>query len=101
VSATINDASLFVSTWHVFWGWQSLNDIKTATAAGTAYVDGALSGCSSAAPCTAIQALVKWVQKGFTPQNPALWCSGHDGEAIGAVPFCASGKLQLGVMAGM
>jgi hypothetical protein len=100
-SSTNTNSTLFVSTWHVFWDWQSLNDIATATAAGTTYVDGALPGCAAASPCTAIQALTKWVQRGFTPQNSALWCAGSDGEAIGAVPFCAAGKLLIGMLAGM
>jgi hypothetical protein len=69
----------------------------TSQPTAATYTEGAI-GCAG---CTAIQALVKWVQKGFTPQNPALWCSGHDGEAIGAVPFCASGKVMIGTLAGM
>ena len=85
------------ASWRTDWEFASLADLRTAVAAGTTYTDGAI-GCAG---CTAIQALVKWVQKGFTPQNPALWCSGHDGEAIGAVPFCASGKVMIGTLAGM
>ena len=85
------------ASWRTDWTWESLNDIKTAIAADTTYTDGAI-GCAG---CTAIQALVKWVQRGYIPQNPAFWCSGHDGETIGAVPFCAAGKVLIGAMAGM
>lgn len=85
------------ANWRNDWEFASLYDLRTAVAAGTTYTDGAIA-CSG---CTAIQALRKWVRLGFTPQNPALWCAGHDGEAIGAVPFCAKGKVMLGVMAGM
>jgi hypothetical protein len=82
------------ASWRTDWEWESLNDIQAATVAGTTYTDGAI-GCAG---CTAIQALVKWVQRGFTPQNPALWCAGHDGETIGAVPFCAKGRAMIGTM---
>jgi hypothetical protein len=75
------------ASWRTQWEFASLADIRTATAAGTLY-----NGS------TAIQALEAWVKQGFTPQNPALWCSGHDGEAVGAVPFCAAGKLLLGTL---
>jgi hypothetical protein len=85
------------ASWRTDWEWASLADLRTAIAAGTTYADGAI-GCAG---CTAIQALVKWVQRGFTPQNPALWCAGHDGETIGAVPFCANGKVLIGILAGM
>jgi hypothetical protein len=85
------------ASWRTDWTWESLNDIKTAIAADTTYTDGAIGY----AGCTAIQALVKWVQRGYIPQNPAFWCSGHDGETIGAVPFCAAGKVLIGAMAGM
>jgi hypothetical protein len=83
------------ASWRTDWEFASLADIRTATPAGTTYIDGAI-GCS--AGCTAIQALEGWVKRGFTPQNPALWCSGHDGEAVGAVPFCANGRLTLGML---
>jgi len=85
------------ANWRNDWEFASLVDLRSATAAGTTYTDGAI-GCAG---CTAIQALVKWVQRGYVPQNPALWCVGHDGETIGAVPFCAAGKVMIGVLAGM
>jgi hypothetical protein len=94
---TYTDAGLQVGTRSAFWEPASLYDLRTAIVAGSVYTDGAI-GCAG---CTAIQALVKWVQKGFTPQNPALWCAGHDGEAIGAVPFCAKGRVMIGILAGM
>jgi hypothetical protein len=86
------------ASWRTDWEFASLNDIRTATAAGTTYADWAI-GCASA--CTAIQALEGWVKRGFTPQNPALWCAGADGEAVGAVPFCANGKVMIGALAGI
>ena len=85
------------ASWRSDWEFASLADLRSATAAGTTYTDGAI-GCAG---CTAIQALVKWVRRGFTPQNPVLWCAGHDGETIGAVPFCAAGKALIAAMAGM
>jgi hypothetical protein len=83
------------ASWRNDWQFASLTDIANATPAGTIITDGA-TGC--AAGCTMIQALEGWVKRGFTPQNPALWCSGHDGEAVGAVPFCANGKVLLGTV---
>jgi hypothetical protein len=77
--------------WRTYWEFESLYDLRTAIAGSTAYTDGAI-GCIS---CTAIQALTKWVQAGFTPSNPALWCAGHDGETTGAVPFCSKGKALI------
>lgn len=85
------------ASWHTDWEFASNYDLRMATAAGTTYTDGAI-GCAG---CTAIQALMKWVRRGHVPQNPALWCAGHDGETIGAVPFCAAGKALIGAMAGM
>jgi hypothetical protein len=85
------------ASWHSDWEFASNYDLRMATAAGTTYTDGAI-GCAG---CTAIQALMKWVRRGHVPQNPALWCAGHDGETIGAVPFCAAGKALIGAMAGM
>jgi hypothetical protein len=83
------------ASWRSDWQFGSLTDIAQATGAGTLITDGAI-GC--AVGCTMIQALEGWVKRGFTPQNPALWCSGHDGEAVGAVPFCANGRLTLGML---
>jgi hypothetical protein len=85
------------ASWRSDWEFASLADLRSAIPAGTTYTDGAI-GCAG---CTAIQALVKWVRRGFTPQNPVLWCAGHDGETIGAVPFCASGRVMIGLLAGM
>jgi len=87
------------ANWRNDWEWASLNDLRTAVPAGETYnTDGAI-GCASG--CSATKALVNWVRVGYTPQNPALWCAGHDGEAIGAVPFCAAGKVMIGILAGM
>jgi len=86
------------ANWRNDWEFASLYDLRTATAGGVNYVDGAI-GC--AAGCTAIQALEGWVKRGYVPQNPALWCAGHDGEAVGAAPFCQIGKAFLGSLAGM
>jgi hypothetical protein len=83
------------ASWRSDWQFASLTDIAVATGAGTVITDGAI-GC--AAGCSMIQTLEGWVKRGFTPQNPALWCSGHDGEAVGAVPFCANGRLTLGML---
>jgi hypothetical protein len=83
------------ASWRSDWQFASLTDIAAATGAGTVITDGAI-GC--AAGCSMIQTLEGWVKRGFTPQNPALWCSGHDGEAVGAVPFCANGRLTLGML---
>jgi hypothetical protein len=85
------------ASWRSDWEFASLADLRSDIPAGTTYTDGAI-GCVG---CTAIQALVKWVRRGFTPQNPVLWCAGHDGETIGAVPFCASGRVMIGLLAGM
>jgi len=97
ITSTANSEPNVGSAWRTYWEFASLYDLRTAIPAGAAYTNVAI-GCSG---CTAVQALVKWVQRGFTPQNPALWCAGHDGEAIGAVPFCASGKLMLGTFGPM
>ena len=60
-SSTNTNSTLFVSTSHVFWDWQSLNDIATATAAGTTYVDGALvNQVTDASFCHGALALTVW-----------------------------------------
>ena len=76
------------------WEFESIDRIRAATVAGTLYTDGAI-GCTA---CTVTQVLSEWVRAGFSPMNPALWCSAADGESIGAVPFCAKGKALLGAM---
>ena len=45
-----------------------------------------------------ITLLRDWLRRAWTPQNPAAWCAGHDGESVGAVPFCAQGKAMLGAI---
>jgi hypothetical protein len=98
VTSAANSEPMVGSSWTTYWEWASLYDLRKAVAAGSTYTDGAI-GCASG--CSAVQALVGWVQKGYTPQAPALWCAGHDGETVGAVPFCANGKVLLGTLAGM
>ena len=97
-TATANTEPLVGTNWRTQWEFVSLYDIRSAIGSGKVYTDGAV-GCASG--CSAVQALVGWVQKGYTPQNPALWCAGHDGETVGAVPFCAKGKVMLGTLAGL
>ena len=101
ITSTANTEPLVGTNWRTQWEFASLYDIRQAIGSGSTFVDGALPGCTAATPCVPVQALVAWVQRGMTPQAPALWCAGHDGETVGAVPFCAVGKLQLGVMAGI
>lgn len=80
------------TAWRVNWEWASLYWLRSAVSAKTTYTDAAI-GCVACGP---VQALNAWVRAGFTPQNPAHWCSGADGEAMGAKAFCAAGKALLG-----
>ena len=96
------------ASWRTDWEWASLNDIRQAMTNGVTYADGALPGCTTATPCTPIQALVSWVKRGFTPQNPVLWMAGHDlntggvnHTSIGAVDFSLSAPVFLGLMGAM
>jgi hypothetical protein len=89
-----------IQTWMVFWRPNTLATLATKLATGATFLDGAVPGCQTTA-CGPVNYLINWVLRGYTPQNPALWCSGHDGEAIGAVPFCAAGKVLIGALAGM
>ena len=89
-----------IQTWMVFWQPNTLATLATKLATGATFLDGAVPGCQTTA-CGPVSYLINWVLRGYTPQNPALWCSGHDGEAIGAVPFCATGKVLIGALAGM
>ena len=78
------------------WEWGLIQRLADQVRAGTAYTDGAIN----CAACTPVQALIQWVQQGYIPTNPALWCAGHDGETSGAIPFCSKGKALIAV-AGM
>lgn len=80
--------------WRTYWEPASLYQLRQGVAAQATITDGAI-GCVS---CSIIDALRNWVFTGYTPLNPALWCAGHDGEAIGAVPFCAKGKALVAAM---
>jgi hypothetical protein len=76
------------SNWRTYWEPASLYQLRQGVAAQTSITDGAI-GCVA---CGIIDTLRAWVFTGYTPSNPALWCAGHDGETIGAVPFCGKGK---------
>jgi hypothetical protein len=97
VDLTWIPASSRGSVWRTYWEPASLYQLRQGVAAQTKITDGAI-GCVA---CGIIDALRAWVFTGYTPTNPAIWCAGHDGEAIGATPFCGKGKAliaALGVM---
>lgn len=75
-----------ISEWRNWWQYNSEISLQNAIAAGTTYTDGAI-GCVS---CTAPQALVNWVIRGFTVQNQNLRLAGHDGCDIGADGICTT-----------
>jgi hypothetical protein len=77
--------------WRTYWEPTSLYQLRQGVAAQTTIADGAI-GCVA---CSIIDALHNWVFVGYTPTNPALWCAGHDGETIGATPFCGKGKALV------
>jgi hypothetical protein len=64
------------------WELASLYRLRQATGAQTRIYDGAIQ-CGYG--CTYIEALLHWVWRGFTPQEPRLRKGGHDGKDIGAV----------------
>lgn len=64
------------------------------TVCGT-YTDGGYGASGD----NVIEAMRKWLFHGAIPQNPQTWCAGHDGEAVGAAPFCAAGKAMLAATA--
>jgi len=69
-------------TWRNCWEFASLYDLRQGIGAGTVYTDGAI-GCASG--CTPNQALMGWIRRGYTPQNPLLRKAAHDGIDTGAV----------------
>jgi hypothetical protein len=85
------------SNWRTYWEPSSLYQLRQGVAAQTKITDGAI-GCGA---CGIIDALRNWVFTGYAPSNPALWCAGHDGETIGAVPFCAKGKAMVAALGGL
>ena len=82
--------------WRTYWEPASLYQLRQGVAAQAKITDGAI-GCVG---CGIIDALRNWVFTGYTPSNPALWCAGHDGETIGAVPFCGKGKAMVAALGG-
>lgn len=63
-----NDPNLTIEVWQAFWEFSSVYRLRAAVLAGTTYTDGA-TGCNS---CSAIEALIAWIRRSNTPQNPAL-----------------------------
>jgi hypothetical protein len=92
-----NPATARGSNWRTYWEPASLYQLRQGVAAQTSITDGAI-GCVA---CGIIDALRNWVFAGYTPSNPALWCAGHDGETIGAVPFCGKGKAIVAASGGL
>lgn len=92
--ATITYSSWVNSDWHQWWELASMYWARQAFSTPAIYTDPSI-GCG--AGCTAALALVKWVQAGFAPTNPAYHNTAHDGGDIGAVAYAggAGGPLTL------
>lgn len=86
--------SAAATSYRTNWEFASVSRIRDAVVAAARINDTAI-GCVN---CTYVSALSNWVRRGFVPQNPILWCSGNDGESIGAVPFCKAGKAMIGAI---
>jgi hypothetical protein len=71
------------SNWRANWEWAALHQLRADTTSGRTYTDPTL-GITDA---TAIQTMMAWVRKGYTPQNPHLKGAAHDGTDIGAMPM--------------
>jgi hypothetical protein len=80
------------SSWRTYWEFAVVSKIADLSIAGTTITD-SWTGAVADYPSKAI---ALWAQP--IPSNPQLWCSGHDGEAVGAKPFCMQGKALLGAM---
>jgi hypothetical protein len=68
--------------WPTVWEYAGVQLIKNSILAGETFTDGAI-GLQNG---SMIAALIKWVMRGYTPQNPAVCAAGHDGTAPGAMP---------------
>jgi hypothetical protein len=82
------------ATWRTYWEWAGYQWIRDSIYNNTTYTDGAVGAVNDLGN----EVLRKWAIWGYTISNPLLWCAGHDGETIGAVPFCARGKALLAAM---
>jgi hypothetical protein len=76
------------TAWRTNWEYASLSDLRTAILTGKTFTDGAI-GCVG---CPPVRALIKWVQRGVTPQNLVLYGYTFPGDANavknpGAVPM--------------
>ncbi|MCL5742941.1 MAG: hypothetical protein M1541_03295 [Acidobacteria bacterium] len=80
---TYTDSAIAASGWRNYWEFTSLYRLRQAISAGTTYTDGAIQ-CAACAPT---KALINWVMRGYTPQEPKLRGAGHDGADVGAVPL--------------
>jgi hypothetical protein len=77
------------TNWRTYWEFSSLYRIRAAIQGGIRYYDGALGCTVATGGCYPAEALVRWVELGFRPQNPLYRGAGHDGTDIGAVPMLA------------
>lgn len=73
------------SSWRTYWEWGVLQVARDAVVNNTMYVDGALPGCTSTAPCGFTRAVLAWVQRGHTPQNVTFVNGGAGGAYVGPV----------------
>jgi hypothetical protein len=75
------------------WEYAGIDYIKRSVLAGETFTDGAIGLVNG----SMVAALIKWVLRGYTPQNRALCAAGHDGIAPGAVacdPIIAPVMIQ-------
>jgi hypothetical protein len=77
-----NDEPGLGTSWPAYWEFAGLETIRQSILAGQRFTDGAIGASGE----TMIGVLIKWVMRGFTPQNRAMCTAGHDGTAPGAVP---------------
>jgi hypothetical protein len=81
------------ASWTTNWRVASWNSLANDIINGVTYTDASID-CLA---CQPIEAVTRWVQRGFLLQTPRLWV-GPDG-SFGAVEFEAKGRAMLGAIA--
>lgn len=89
--------TMTISSWRNYWEFDSLVQLRTLLTNKTLITDGAIE-CAN---CTAIQALINWVRRGYIPQNQKLWKAGHDGLSTGGKDVSLIAPAIVGAISGV
>jgi hypothetical protein len=80
--------------WRTNWEFATVGSMATAMATGATVTDGAIDCVACSYPA----AMIKWIKRGFVPQNPAAWKAGESGVTPGAVSMSARGPAMVGAI---